>query len=96
MTASDNNPRRRPAIARDRKPLSLSILAALLAIVVAACVTLVAPLAWATLMSLPADQLSITDCTAVAPDGERLACYDRLDADRLQQPAKGAFAPRPQ
>lgn len=76
------------------KPLSATLLIAALAVAVAACLTLIAPIVWtAAKMALQADQPTVTQCAMISTDAARLACFDQLGKQSLRQPAKGAYAP---
>ncbi len=94
MTATHFNLRKRDETA-ERKPLSLALLIAVLAIMVAACVALIAPIAWTAVVdgALQSERPSLFQCAVIDAGGERLACYDRLGQQTLQPPAKGAYAP---
>lgn len=76
------------------RPLSAVLLTASLAIVVAGCLTLAAPIIWsAAKMALQSSEPTLAQCELIAADTDRLACFDRLGKQTLQPPAKGAFAP---
>ncbi len=94
MTATHFNVRKRDVVA-ERKPLSLALLVAVLAILVAACVALIAPIVWTVVIDVAhqAERPSMFQCAIVDSATERLACYDKLGQQTLQPPAKGAYAP---
>jgi len=94
MTATHFNIRKRDVVA-ERKPLSLALLIAVLAILVAACVALIAPIVWTAVVDVAhqAERPSMFQCAIIDTATERLACYDRLGQQTLQPPAKGAYAP---
>jgi histone H3/H4 len=78
----------------NQRPLSATLLAAALAVVAAACLTLIAPIAWdAVKLAFHAGRPTLTQCAMVSADAERLACFDQLGKLALQPPAKGAYAP---
>ena len=80
--------------ATSHRPLSAMLLAAALAVVAAAYLTLMAPIAWtAAKMALEAHEPTFAQCEMIATDAGRLACFDRLGKQALRPPAKGAFAP---
>lgn len=67
---------------------------ALLAFVAAACLTLLAPIAWrAVRLAIDADGPTVTQCALIEIDNERLACFDKIGSQALQPPAKGTYAP---
>ena len=77
-----------------RRPLSATLLVAALAVVAAALITLIAPIAWtAARIALETRQPTLTQCAMLPADGERLACFDQLGKQALRPPAKGAYAP---
>lgn len=75
-------------------PLSAALLCASLAVAATAGLTLVAPTVWTAVENgLLAPQPSLAACATIPIGAERLACFDQLGKQSLQQPAKGASAP---
>jgi hypothetical protein len=76
------------------RPLSAMLLAAALAVVAVACLTMLAPIAWtAGKIALEGHEPTLAQCEMISADAARLACFDRLGKQAIQPPAKGAFAP---
>ena len=66
---------------------------AALAIMTAASLALLAPIAWNAVEIAHEAWPSLAQCAAIASDGERLACFDQLGKQAQGAPAKGANAP---
>jgi len=84
----------KPRSAAIHRPLSAILLACSLAVVAAASVILLAPVAWtAATDALRAQPSTVAQCEMISADAARLACFDRLGKQAIQPPAKGALAP---
>ena len=68
------------------------LLVAALAVVTAASLTLLAPIAW-NAVEIAHEAPTLTQCAAIATDRDRLACFDQLVKQAQGAPAKGANAP---
>jgi hypothetical protein len=94
MTATHINEFKPRSSKSQPRPLSAVLLAAALAVVAAACLVLLAPIAWtAGKMALEMREPTLAQCEMISADAARLACFDRLGKQAIQPPAKGALAP---
>jgi hypothetical protein len=94
MTVTDFDPRHQTNKAADRKPLSLALLIAVLAILLVDGLVMIAPsIATMTRGALGAQQSRLFECATTDAEHDRLACYDRIGNETLQPPARGANAP---
>ena len=92
MTMTGFDPRhQRNSNAADRKPLSLALLIAVLAILLVDGLTMISPrMSAATQSVLGTQQSRLFRCATTDTEHERLACYDRIGSEALQPPARGA------
>jgi hypothetical protein len=94
MTVTDFNLRHQNNKKTDRKPLSLSLLIGVLAVLTIDGLVMIAPtISTATHSVLGTQQSRMFQCATTDTEHERLACYDRIGNETLQPPARGANAP---